>query len=233
MGLSSALMFGFCLFSSMVWGRDTSNWAVPCNWTYTTPELTLLCSRSFISCKSQRAKSTGIVLALPSWRLWLWTPGLLGVSSALKTHTPALVFPQAGQRRLPLSLLLLCSWISFPVLAVITHDISYLFTPLCHLIWKHTWIKVKDLRLTSTALLPGNRSSANLQCPAVLEPVYRDLCVLADMLLAVLSTPQIHLNTLLQTQWPSGPISPKIKHEVMGPVLASSLTQSKSSTRES
>lgn len=116
-------------------------------------------SRAFTSCnlrvksipprECQIHSSTGMLLALPSWRLWLWPPGPLGLSSALR-HLPSSSHRQ-DNGCLPLSLLLLCYWIALKCLLLLHVILPICLLP-CHLIWKHVWIKVKDLSLTLTAL---------------------------------------------------------------------------------
>lgn len=109
-----------------------------------------------------------------------------------------------------------------------------------HLIWKHTWIKVKGLSLSPTAMLsPGTGAGPALNVPQWMrqqfwKSVYRYICVCSCWIWCLLCL-QLHRHIWTHCYRHNGPVGQlamEIKCEVMGPVLATSLTQSKSFTRE-
>lgn len=174
---------------------------------HSTPELS---SRFFISCKSKVPNQFlhgEQYLLLPDegcgCRPAHWISAHLSATypdSLLPTDNSNCSLPLLHSRCTPASSSLL-TWYYLSV---------YSRSP----IWKHMWIKVKDLSLTPhcTAII-RNRSSANPQCLTVNEVAVLEVSIYTRMCscwIPCLLSFQLHRHIWtqpLQTQLPSGPIS--------------------------
>lgn len=172
MDLSLAHVFDFYLFSMR---EGYFKLAHSLSLNYTLPQATVfqVLHKLQIS-KSQICSSIGNITCSSQWRLWLWTPGPLGLSSAL-VPTPALFFPQQQQPQPPS--LLACSWISLQVLVVTKHDITHPLTPLTPYLKAHMDLGQGAEFKPHCNAVTGNRSTVNSQCPTVNEAAVLEVCI--------------------------------------------------------
>lgn len=200
---------------------------------HSTPELS---SRFFISCKSKVPNQFlhgEQYLLLPDegcgCRSAHWISAHLSATypdSLLPTDNSNCSLPLLHSRCTPASSSLL-TWYYLSV---------YSRSP----IWKHMWIKVKDLSLIPTAqLLSGTGAVPTLNVSQWMrwqfwKSVYTHVCVHAGSpACCPFSSTGTSEHNHYRHNCPVGQLAMKIKHEIMGPLLATSLTQSKSFTRES